>query len=102
MGLRPLEIFYYFQCRDRLYTSESDVYRRQILTYKDGPRTERVKYPSNRDFVCICSVSGSQTLKIFYLSHSYTDAKSHGRFRAANGILFPMSAILHLLIRVTA
>ena len=23
--------------------SESDVYRRQILTYKDGPRTERVK-----------------------------------------------------------
>ena len=28
---------------DRLYTSESDVYRRQILTYKDGPRTERVK-----------------------------------------------------------
>ena len=25
------------QCGDRLYTSESDVYRRQILTYKDGP-----------------------------------------------------------------
>ena len=25
-------------CEDRLYTSESDVYRRQILTYKDGPR----------------------------------------------------------------
>ena len=27
----------------RLYTSETDVYRRQILTYKDGPRTEGVK-----------------------------------------------------------
>ena len=41
MGLRPL--FYFFQCGDRLYTSESDVYRRQILSYKDGPRAERVK-----------------------------------------------------------
>ena len=29
--------------RDRLYTSESDVHRRQILTYKDGPRAERLK-----------------------------------------------------------
>ena len=28
--------------RGQLYTSESDVCRRQILTYKDGPRTERV------------------------------------------------------------
>ena len=27
-----------FQCGDRLYASESDVYRRQILTYKDGLR----------------------------------------------------------------
>ena len=33
-----------FQCGDRLYTSESDVYSRQILKYKDGPRTERAKY----------------------------------------------------------
>ena len=32
-----------FQCGNRLYTSESDVCRRQILTYKDGPRTERIK-----------------------------------------------------------
>ena len=29
--------------RLHLYTSESDVYRRRILTYKDAPRTERVK-----------------------------------------------------------
>ena len=44
MCLRSLEIFYFFPCGDRLYTPESDVYRRQILTYKDGPRTERVKW----------------------------------------------------------
>ena len=29
-----------FQCGDRLYTPESDVCRRQILTYKVDPRTE--------------------------------------------------------------
>ena len=29
--------------RFRLYTSESEVYRRHILTYKDGPRTGMVK-----------------------------------------------------------
>ena len=28
---------------DRLYTSESDVYRCQVLTYKDDPRTVRAK-----------------------------------------------------------
>ena len=27
---------------DRLYTSESDVCRRQILMYGDGPSTERI------------------------------------------------------------
>ena len=61
MGLRPFKIFYFsagtvfirqnltsnFQCGDRFYTSESDVYRRQILTYKDGPRTEGVKVTSD-------------------------------------------------------
>ena len=31
----------FFQFEDRLYTSESDVYRRQNLKYKDGPRAER-------------------------------------------------------------
>ena len=34
--------FQFFQRVDRLYTSESDVYRRQILTDKDGPRAKRV------------------------------------------------------------
>ena len=43
MGLRPLEIFVLLQCGDRLWSSESDVYRRQILTTKVDPRTVRVK-----------------------------------------------------------
>ena len=43
MGLRPLDVFYFSQCGYRLYMSEFDVHRRQILTYKDGPSTERVK-----------------------------------------------------------
>ena len=41
MGVRELEEFSFFHCGDRLYTSESDVNRRQILTYKDGPHSER-------------------------------------------------------------
>ena len=32
-----------FQPVERLYTSESDVCRRQILTYKDSPRPEKIK-----------------------------------------------------------
>ena len=52
MGLRPLEISQFFQRVDRIYTAESniykkdtasDVYSRPILTYKDGPRAEKVK-----------------------------------------------------------
>ena len=46
MGLRPLEIFSFFQCGDRLYTSESDVYRRQILTYKDVPALKELRATS--------------------------------------------------------
>ena len=42
MGLRVLDILYFLQRGYRLYTTEPDVYRRQILTYKDGPRAERV------------------------------------------------------------
>ena len=50
MSLRPLEICQFFQREYRLHTSDSDVYRRQILTYKDGSRAERVKggKPTNR------------------------------------------------------
>ena len=32
-----------FQCGGRLYTSESDVCRRQILTYKDDPALKKNK-----------------------------------------------------------
>ena len=44
MGLRPVWRFLFFQRGDDLYTSESEVYRRHILTYKDGPRTERAAH----------------------------------------------------------
>ena len=43
MGLRPLKNFLLLQCGDRLQTSESDVYRRQILTAIVYPRAVRVK-----------------------------------------------------------
>ena len=33
-----------FQCEDRRKTSDSEVYRRQILTSKVNTRAERVKY----------------------------------------------------------
>ena len=36
------------QRRDRLYTSESDVCKRQIMTYKDGPLTERANIYNDR------------------------------------------------------
>ena len=42
MGLRRLEIFLLLKCRDRLHSSESAVYRRQILTSKVDPRSVRV------------------------------------------------------------
>ena len=48
-----------FQCGDWLYTSESGVYRRQILTYKDGPRAERV----NSLFITYCHLSGFLWIK---------------------------------------
>ena len=61
MGLRPLQIF--FQCVDRI-----DLYRRQILTYKDSPHTERVRFSiiflyhasfvSNTDIQLIRTVNG--------------------------------------------
>ena len=51
MGLRPLEIFQFFQRGDRLYTSG------EILTYKDGLRAERVNGFIYRDFK---KLNGSQ------------------------------------------
>ena len=45
IGLQQLEMFEVFHYGDRLQTSESDVYRRQIQTSKVGPRTEWVNMP---------------------------------------------------------
>ena len=43
MGLRRAIInISLYMCRDRLYTSESDVYKSQILTSKVNPRAVRV------------------------------------------------------------
>ena len=42
--LRRLEIFVLLQHGERLFSAESDVYRRQILTTKVGPRAVRVNY----------------------------------------------------------
>ena len=42
MGVLPLEIFVLLQRGDRLLSSESDVYRRQILMTKVDPRAVRV------------------------------------------------------------
>ena len=48
--------------RDRLYMSESDVYRRQILTYKEGPRAEWIKacngyFTANACVLFVCGVT---------------------------------------------
>ena len=34
----------FVQRMDRPYMSESDVWKRQILTYKDGPALKKIKY----------------------------------------------------------
>ena len=51
MGLRPLYIFKFFHCGDRLYTSESDVCRRQIQTYKGGSRPERSRSDTTNTYM---------------------------------------------------
>ena len=60
MSLRPLSIYKFFQCGDRLYTSESDDHRRQILTSKVNPHAVRVNpYPA---------VTTIFVFNLFYLS----------------------------------
>ena len=41
---KAIIIVLFFQCGDRLWTSESDVYARQILASRVGPHAERIKY----------------------------------------------------------
>ena len=50
MGLWRYTFSNSFSVRDRLYTSESDVYRRQIMTCKVDPRAERVKQEKRRKY----------------------------------------------------
>ena len=52
-----------------LYTSEFDVYRRQILTYKDGPRTERVNKCTSS-----CTVKPLYVLLAGFKNHSYWES----------------------------
>ena len=50
--------------------SESDAYVRQILTYKDDPRVERV----NKDCAHYC---GQCSMKIYTSRHKETHKKPH-------------------------
>ena len=68
MGLRPLEIFLPLQCGERLESSESDVYRRQILTTKVDPRTVRVNDDESMDFFVFVKGSPSTDLVIAQLA----------------------------------
>ena len=53
MVLRPLELFLFFQCGDRLYTAEYDFYRRQIQTFKVDPCAERVNIKKTQVWFCM-------------------------------------------------
>ena len=55
MGLGPLEISLLLQHRDRLQSSESDVFRRQILTTKVNPRAVMVKQSEQLYACCLSS-----------------------------------------------
>ena len=65
--LRDYSIIYLqlFQCGNRLYTSESDVYRRQIMMFKEGPRAERVK--NSKATFDLSHIITKQTLKYYYI-----------------------------------
>ena len=58
MDLRPLQILVFLQCGDRLYASESDVYRRQIMTIEVDPRAIRVNHlTADPDYIRFCHFS---------------------------------------------
>ena len=59
--------FLFLQCGDRLYASESDVYRRQILTTKGDPRAERVKA------ACLESRSSRARPRVWHSSFKVTN-----------------------------
>ena len=68
MGLRPLEIFLLLQRGDRLWSSESDVYRRQILSTKVDPRAVRVEDIINF-IISLQMIKYMRHMKIFSYKH---------------------------------
>ena len=66
------KLFIFFQCGDRLYTSESDVYRRRILTYKVDPRTERVNVETSVSTLISSRRASSRYMRIDELLVEYT------------------------------
>ena len=58
---------------DRLYTSESDVHRRQILTCKDGRRAERVNASHSLHLFLKTS--------LFCMSYTITQSLFHTEYR---------------------
>ena len=85
MGLRLLEIFLILQWGDRHLSSESDVYRRQILTTKVDPRAVKVK-PSR----CIKASS--------YISENRLNFPTTRGFRIKNSMKLVYQYIAFFLI----
>ena len=86
MDLRRLEIVLLLQCGDRLKSSESDVYRRQILTTKVDPSAVRVNRVSQllhyyHDYGVCCQVSiqcNKQTTVTAYMEWRQLRASAFG------------------------
>ena len=66
MGLRPVEIFLLLQRGDWLKSSESDVYRRQILTNKVGPRAVWVNVSSTSGYKSITAGNNDTAATEFF------------------------------------
>ena len=60
-----------FQCGDRLYTSESDVCRRQIMTCKDGPCTEWIK-TFHKPYIYNTGIQMKRKELTIYISHLWS------------------------------
>ena len=78
MVVRSLEIYKLFQFSDRLYMSESDFCRRQISTYKDGTRTERVIHAVKNNIDSMCFV---KIVIVFTIDSSLTLIKHQAMFQ---------------------
>ena len=68
MGLRPLQVYNSFSCGDHLYTSDSDVYRRQNLTSKVDSSTESVHWCLLVLIGAYCSIQYKDRLLTYFMS----------------------------------